>query len=72
MGFCVGKCTGRRFLGLGKVCGGDIVALTETKFTESGELLYGPGIIVGYQCAKCKKKYDRPPLSPRLIGAFGV
>ncbi len=67
----VSKCTRKRFFGLGNVCGGDIVEILKARFTESGELLYGPGLLVGYQCEKCKKKYDQPPFVPRLIGALG-
>ena len=66
-----GKCTEKRFLGFGKICGGDIVAITRARFTESGELLYGPGLLVGYQCARCKKRYDQPPFVPRPVGALG-
>ncbi len=67
----VGKCTRKRLFGFGKVCGGDIVEIAKARTTESGELLYGPGVIDGYQCIKCKKKYNQPPFVPRSIGALG-
>lgn len=68
----VGKCTRKKFFGLGRVCGGDIVVITKARFTANGELLYGPGIIAGYQCVKCKKKYDQPPFDPMFVEALGV
>ena len=52
----VGKCTRKKFFGLGGVCGGDIIEISKARTTESGELLYGPGLLIGYQCGWSKKK----------------
>jgi hypothetical protein len=67
----VGKCTRKRLFGFGKICGGDIVGISKARTTASGELLFGPGVLQGYQCKKCKKRYDQPPPGPRLVEAFG-
>ncbi len=68
----VEKCARKKFFGLGGICGGDIVVISRASFTESGELLYGPGLLVGYQCVRCKKKYDQPPFVPRFVGVLGI